>query len=111
MGLRLILSLNSVCKGIKLYEVPDIDIAVCNLLWFKMSNLHRYFEIKSSGFTLEDDSGEEVTMWRLTSLSRWSVAKLKSTYNFEELPYMWPVYFSHVSFMKILISCLLKSIL
>jgi hypothetical protein len=46
----------------KLYEVPDIDIAVCNLLWFKMSNLHRYFEIKSSGFTLEDDSGEEVTL-------------------------------------------------
>ena len=42
-------SLNSVCKGIKLYlhEVPDYDIAVCNPLWFTMSNLHRYFEIKS----------------------------------------------------------------
>ena len=101
MGLRLILSLNSVCKGIKLYEVPDIDIAVCNLLWFKMSNLHRYFEIKSSGFTVEDDSGEEVTLWRLTSLSRWSVAKFKSTYNFEELPYVACVFFPRVIYENI----------
>ena len=33
MGLRFILSLNSICKGIKLYlhEVPDIDIAVLQL--------------------------------------------------------------------------------
>ena len=31
-GLRFILSLNSVCKGNKLYlhEVPVIDVAVCN---------------------------------------------------------------------------------
>jgi len=34
MGLQFILSLNSGCKGIKLYlhEVPDTDIAVCNPL-------------------------------------------------------------------------------
>ena len=31
-GLRFILSLNSVCKGIKLYlhEIPHIDVAVCS---------------------------------------------------------------------------------
>ena len=60
MGLRFILSLNSVCKGIKLYlhKLSDIDIAVCNPLWFMMSNLHRYFEIKGiTGLTLW---GEEV---------------------------------------------------
>ena len=41
-GLRFILSLNSVCKGIKLYlhEIPDIDVAVC-------SRAYRYFEIKT----------------------------------------------------------------
>ena len=63
MGLRFILSLNSLCKGVKLYlhEVPDINIVVCNPLWFTMSNLHRYFEIKSTtGLTFEGDSGEEV---------------------------------------------------
>ena len=65
MGLRFILSLNSACKGIKLYlhEVPDIDIAVCNPLWFTMSNLHRYFEIKIiTGLTFEGDSGEGVVL-------------------------------------------------
>jgi hypothetical protein len=66
-----------------------------------MSNLHRYFEIKSSGFTVEDDSGEEVTLWRLTSLSRWSVAKFKSTYNFEELPYVACVFFPRVIYENI----------
>ena len=40
MGSRFILSLNSVCKGIKLYlhKVSDIDIAVYNPLWFTMLN-------------------------------------------------------------------------
>jgi len=37
---------------------------------------------------LEGDSGEEVALWRLTSLSRWSKAKLKSPCNFEESPYV-----------------------
>jgi hypothetical protein len=98
MSLRFILSLNSVCKGRKLYlhEVPDINITFAILC---KSNLHRYFEIKSSGLTFEGDSGEEVTLWRLTSISHWSVVKFKS-----------PGYFCHVSFMKISISCLLKSI-
>jgi hypothetical protein len=38
------------------------------------------------GLTFEGDSGEEVTLWRLTSLFRWSKAKFKSPFNFEELP-------------------------
>jgi hypothetical protein len=37
------------------------------------------------GLTLE---GEEVALWRLTSLSRWSKAKFKSPCNFEESPYV-----------------------
>ena len=41
-----------------------------------------------TGLTLEGDSGEEVTLWRLTSLSRWSEAKFKSPCNFEESPYV-----------------------
>jgi hypothetical protein len=38
-----------------------------------------------SGLTLE---GEEVDLWRLISLSRWSKAKFKSSCNFEESPYV-----------------------
>jgi hypothetical protein len=38
-----------------------------------------------AGLTLE---GEEVALWRLTSLSRWSKAKFKSPCNFEESPYV-----------------------
>jgi hypothetical protein len=63
MGLRFILSLNSICKGIKLYlhKVPDIVIAVYNPLWLTMSNLCRYIEKKSiTGITFEGDSREEV---------------------------------------------------
>jgi hypothetical protein len=41
-----------------------------------------------SGLTLEGDSDEEVALWRLTSLSRWSKAKFKSPCNFEESPYV-----------------------
>jgi hypothetical protein len=37
---------------------------------------------------LEGDSGEEVALWRLTSLSCWSKAKFKSPCNFEESPYV-----------------------
>jgi hypothetical protein len=40
------------------------------------------------GLTLEGDSGEEVALWRLTSLSRRSKAKFKSPRNFEETPYV-----------------------
>jgi hypothetical protein len=42
----------------------------------------------ASGLTLEGDSGEEVALWRLTSLSRWSKAKFRSPCNFEESPYV-----------------------
>ena len=35
-----------------------------------------------TGLTLEDDLGEEVALWRLTLLSRWSKAKFKSPYHF-----------------------------
>ena len=37
---------------------------------------------------LEGDSGEEITMWRLTLLSHWSIAKFKSPCNFEESHYI-----------------------
>ena len=37
---------------------------------------------------LEGDSGEEVALWRLTLLSRWSKEKFKSPCNFEESPYV-----------------------
>ena len=47
-----------------------------------------------SGLTLEGDSGKEVALWRLTSLSRWSKAKFKSPCNFEELPYVAACVFS-----------------
>jgi hypothetical protein len=41
MSLRFILSLNSICKGRKLYlhEVPDINIAVCNPLQVKLAQI------------------------------------------------------------------------
>ena len=57
------------------YQISTLRFAIlCK------SNLHRYFEIKSSGLTFEGDSGKEVTLWRLTSISRWSVEKFKSPY-------------------------------
>jgi len=55
---------------------------------------------------LEGDSGEEVALCRLTTPSHWSKAKFKSPCNFEESS----AYLLHVLFMKMLISCLLKSI-
>jgi hypothetical protein len=36
---------------------------------------------------LEGDSDEEITMWRLTLLSHWSIAKFKSPCNFEVAQY------------------------
>jgi hypothetical protein len=50
----------------------------------------------NSGLTLEGDSDEEVALWRLTSLSRWSKAKFKSSCNFEESPYVAARVFSPV---------------
>jgi hypothetical protein len=69
----------------------------------------------SAGLTLEGDLGEEVALWRLTSLSHCLKEKFKSPCNFEESPYkcmLPPAYFLHLSFMKMSISCtcLLKSI-
>jgi hypothetical protein len=49
--------------------------------------------IVETGLTLEGDSGEEVALWRLTSLSRWSKAKFKSPCN----PMPPPAYFLHLS--------------
>jgi hypothetical protein len=48
------------------------------------------------GFTLEGDLGKEVTLWELTSLSRWSKAKFKSPCNFEELLYVARVFLPRV---------------
>jgi hypothetical protein len=47
-----------------------------------------------AGLTLEGDSGEEVALWRLTSLSHWSKAKFKSPCNFEESPHVAACVFS-----------------
>jgi hypothetical protein len=47
-----------------------------------------------SGLTLDGDSGEEVALLKLTSLSRWSKAKFKSPCYFEESPYVAACVFS-----------------
>ena len=47
-----------------------------------------FVPLNDSGLTLEGDSGEEVALWRLTSLSRWLKAKFKSPCNFDEFPYV-----------------------
>ena len=56
-ALRFILSLNSICKGIKLYlhEVPDIDVAVCivELAHIFSSKLNVGFCINISTFSWE----------------------------------------------------------
>jgi hypothetical protein len=53
-----------------------------------------------AGLTLEGDSGEEVALWRLTLLSRWSIAKFKAPCNFEELPYVAARVFSPLVIYK-----------
>ena len=73
-GFTIFFSLNSVCKGIKLYlhEVPDYDIAVCNPLWFTMSNLHRYFEIKSiTGLMFEIITFTCISFWLSLYIVMW----------------------------------------
>jgi len=65
-----------------------------------------------TGLTLEGDSGEEVALWRLTSLSRWSKEKFKSPCNFEESPYVAACAFSPLVIYENvdIVQCLLKSI-
>ena len=53
-----------------------------------MSRHVEFLKSEGVGLTLEDDSGEEVALWRLISLSRWSKANFKSPCNFEESPYI-----------------------
>jgi hypothetical protein len=50
----------------------------------------------NAGLTFEGDSGEDVALWRLTSLSCWSKAKSKSPCNFEESPYVAHIFLPHV---------------
>jgi hypothetical protein len=65
-----------------------------------MSSMNRLFNVvlnmnyEYAGLTLEGDSGKEVTLWRLTSLSCWSKAKFKSPWNFEESLYVAACLFS-----------------
>ena len=61
----------------------------------KFSALHLQL---SSVLTLE---GKEVTLLRLISLSRWSKAKFKSPWNFEELPYISHVIYENVDMVFI----------
>ena len=70
-------------------------------MWFTMSNLQRYFEIKSSRLTFEGESGEEVPLLRLTSLSRWSVVKFKTPCNFDESSYVASVLLPRVIYENI----------
>ena len=44
-------------------------------------------KIQQTRAHVEGDSGEEVILWRLTSLYRWSKTNFKSPCNFEELSY------------------------
>ena len=48
------------------------------------------------GLTFKDDSGEEVALWRLTSLSCLSKTKFKSACNFEEMPYVARIFLLNV---------------
>jgi len=52
---------------------------------------------------LKDDSGEEVALWMLTSLSCWSKAKFKSPCNFEELPYVAHIFLPRVIYENVAI--------
>jgi len=45
---------------------------------------------------LESDSVEEVTLWRLNSLSPWSKAQIKSSCKIYELPYVAHIFLSCV---------------
>ena len=68
-----------------------------NKFWFciRVSFINSHsLTFSSWGLMLEGDSGEEVTLWRLNSLSRWSKVKFKSPCNFEELPYVADCIFS-----------------
>jgi hypothetical protein len=47
-------------------------------------------------FTFEDDSGEEVALWRLTSFSCRSKVNYKSPCNFEESSYVAPIFLPRV---------------
>jgi hypothetical protein len=60
----------------------------------------------TTGLTLEGNYGEEVALWRLTSLSRWSKVKFKSPCNFEESPYVACVIYENVDIMFIEIYCI-----
>jgi hypothetical protein len=53
------------------------------------------------GFTFEGDTGEEVTLLGLTSLSLWSKEKFKLPCNFEESPYVDPVFLPHVIYENV----------
>jgi len=57
----------------------------------------------------EGDSGEEVALWILTSLSRWSKAKFKLPCNFEELSriFLPHVIYENVNIVFIEIYCIL----
>jgi hypothetical protein len=63
-----------------------------------------------SSFHMQGDSGKEVALWRLTSLSHWSKAKFKSSCNFEESPYVAACVFSPFMKMSTSCTCLLISI-
>ena len=60
----------------------------------------------TTGLTLEGNYGEEVALWRLTSLSRWSKAKFMLPCNFEESLYVDCVIYENVDIVFIEIYCI-----
>jgi len=53
------------------------------------------------GLMFEGDSGKQVTLLRLTSLSLRSKEKFKLPYNFEETPYVDPVFLPRVIYENV----------
>jgi hypothetical protein len=85
----------SICSMVQLNKLIKYRLMFINTICL-LENQIPIYQPPFSGYTLEGDSGEEVALWRLTSLSR----------NFEESPYVAArcTYFLHLSYMKMSIS-------
>ena len=77
----------SILSSVMQFRIYGVFLKVCfpfGVVSLHSDDIHCYtITHYRSGLTLEGDSGEEVTLWRLTSFSRWSKAKFKSHCNFE----------------------------
>jgi len=72
-----------------MFEI-DLGVSVfCNFIGWYFYHPVGFKKGREAGLTLE---GEEVALWRLTSISRCSKAKFKYPCNFEESPYVAHVF-------------------